>query len=86
MVLSKQLQALQAQEKANTPNSERPVLYNWARENKSKCYYWNHGRTHSLDHTSAAYLYPKTGHQVGATLGGNMGGNEKWYKEDKAHE
>ena len=37
LVLSKKLQALQTQAKENEPNTERPVLENKTRENKSKC-------------------------------------------------
>ena len=52
VVLSKQLQALQTQAKVKTPTSEIPVLDKKTKETKSKCYFWTHGRTCSLDHTS----------------------------------
>ena len=85
LVLSKHLQALQTQAKAKIPNSESTVLDKKTKETKWKSYCWTHGKTCSLDHTIATYRFPKTGHQVGATLGNKMGGSEK-FKEDKSHE
>ena len=38
LVLSKQIQSLQTQSKEKTPTTERPVLYNNTKEDKSKCY------------------------------------------------
>ena len=51
-----------------------------------ECYFYTHGKTCRFDHTSATCNFPKTGHQVGSTLGNNTGGSEKWCKEDKANE
>ena len=78
LVLSKQLQALQVQTKAKTPTIKKTELDKKTKEAKSKCYYWTHGRNCRLEHTSATYNFPKTGHQVGANFGNNMGGIEKW--------
>ena len=86
LVLSKQMQALQFYTKAKTPSTKSTALDKKTKDAKSKCYYWNHGRTHRLDHTSATCNFPKTGHQVGAKFGDKMGGSEKWYEEDKARE
>ena len=86
LVFSKQLQALQVHTKAKTPSTKRSTLDQKTKDAKSKCYCWTHGRTRRLDHTSATYNFPKTGHHVGATFGGNMGSSEKWFQEDKAYE
>ena len=51
--LPKQLQALQAKENKKKPTTEKPVLDKNIRDNKLKCYCWIHGRTYSIDHTSA---------------------------------
>ena len=85
LVVSKQLQTLQTKSKAKTQTTERPVLDKNTKEDKSKCYLWTHGGTRILDHTSANYQFPKSGYQVGSTLGGNMGGSDKFNKK-KAHE
>ena len=53
LVISKQLKALYTQAKAKAPTTERPVLDKKTKEDKSKCYFWIHDRTHSIDHTSA---------------------------------
>ena len=84
LVIYKQLQAIQVHTKAKTPSTKRTTLYQKTKDAKLKCYCWTHGRTHRLDHTSATCNFPKTGHQVGATFGDNMGGSEKWCEEDKA--
>ena len=86
LVLSKQLQAPQVHNKANTPSTKRTTLDQKTKDAKSKCYYWTHGRTHRLDHTSTTCNFPNTGHQLGATFGNKMGGSEKWCEEDKARE
>ena len=86
LVLSKKLQALQVRTKAKTPDTKITALYQKTKDDKSKCYYWTHGRTRRLDHTSANCNFPKTGHQVGSNFGYKMGGSEKWCEEDKARE
>ena len=52
LMISNQLQALQAHSKSNKPTIEKPVLDKKTRDNKSKSYCWTHGRTDSIDHTS----------------------------------
>ena len=52
LVLSKKLQALQAQTNSKKPATEKPSTDNKQHLNKSKRYCWTHGRNHSLDHTS----------------------------------
>ena len=69
-VLSKKLQALQVHTKVNKPSTKRTALDQKTKDVKSKCYCRTHGRTHRLDHTSATWNFPKTGHQVGAIFGG----------------
>ena len=86
LVLSKQLHALQVQTKAKTPTTKITVLDKKTKDATSKCYRWTHTRTCRLDHTSATYNFPKTGHQEGATFGDKMGGSKKWYEEDKYRE
>ena len=86
LMLSKQLQALQLHTKAKIPPTKRTTVDKKTKDAKLKCYFWTHGRTRRLDHTSATCNLPKTGHQVGATFGENMGGSKKWYEEDKACE
>ena len=54
LVISNQLQELQAQLKAKKSTTEKLVLYKNKRENKSKMYSWTHGSTRSLDHTIPA--------------------------------
>ena len=85
LVLSKQLWVLQTKAKAEIPTTETPVLDKKTKETKSKCYCWTHGRTCSLYRTSTIFVFPKIGHQVGATSGNKMTGIEN-FKEDKAHE
>ena len=75
LVISKQLQALQVHTKAKTPSTNRTTLDQKTKDSKSKCYFWTHGRTRRLDHTSATYNFPKTGHQVEATFVNKMGGS-----------
>ena len=53
LVLSKQLQALQAHTKAKTPYTKRTTIDQKTKDAKSKCYCWTHGRTRRLEHTSA---------------------------------
>ena len=84
LVLSKQLKALQVHTKTKTPSTNRTALDQKTNDAKSKYYFWTHGITRRLEHTSATYNFPKRGHQVRATFGVNMGGSEKWYEEDKA--
>ena len=86
LVLSKQLQALHVHTKTKTPATKRTALDQKTKDAKSKCYCWTHGGTCRLDHTSATYNFPKTGHQVGATFGNKMRRNDKWWEEDKARE
>ena len=52
LVLSKKLQALQFHTKAKTPSTKRTALDQKTKDDKSKCYFWTHGRTCRLDHTS----------------------------------
>ena len=75
LVLSKQLQALQVHTKARTLSTNRTALDKKTKDAKSKCYFWTHGRTRRLDHTSATCNFPKTGHQVEATFVNKMGGS-----------
>ena len=42
LVISKQLQELQVQAKANTPTTERPGLEKTTRDTTFKCYCWTH--------------------------------------------
>ena len=86
LVLSNQLKALQVHTKSKTPSTNRTVLDQKTKDDKSKCYCWTHGRTRRLDHTSATCNFPNTGHQVGATIGDKMGGSEKWCEEEKDRE
>ena len=86
LVLSKQLQSLQTQEKSKTQTTERPVLYKKKKDTILNFYCWNHGNTRSFEHTSATFRFPKILHQVGATLGNKMRGSEKCCKYDNAHE
>ena len=86
LVLSKQLQALQVHTNTNTPSIKRTALDQKTKDDKSNWYCCTHGRTHRLNHTSATCNFSKTGHQVGATFGNNMGGSDKWCEEDKARE
>ena len=53
LVISKQLQALQVHTKSKTPATNRKSLDQKTKNAKSKCYYWTHGRTRRLYHTSA---------------------------------
>ena len=85
LVLSKQLRALKFHTKTKTPATKRTALDKKTKDAKLKCYWWTHGRTRWLDHTSATCNFTNTGHQVGATFGKNMGGSGKWCKEDKSH-
>ena len=80
LVLSKQINTLQAQSKSNKPTTYKPVLINNKRDNKSKMYCWNHGRTYSIYHTRPSFQYPKTGHQVGVILDNKIVVRENWYK------
>ena len=86
LVLYKQLQALQVQTKSKTLAKKRTALDKKKKEAKLKCYFCTYGRNRILDHTSATYNFPKTGHQLGATFGNNVGGSDNWFKEDKSHE
>ena len=86
LVISKHLQALQVHTKAKTPPTKGNALDPKNKDDKSKCYFWTHGRTLRLEHTSATCNFPKIGHQVGATFGYKMGGSEKLCEEDKARE
>ena len=86
LVLSKKLQALKVHTKAETPSTMGTKIDQKTKDAKSKCYFWTHGRTRRLDHTSATCNFPKTGHQVGATFGNKMGVSEKWCEKDKARE
>ena len=86
LVISKQLKALQAQKNTKKPATEKPETDNNQYLNKSKRYWWTHGRTHSLNHTSAACRYLNKGHQIGATLDSRMGGSDRWCKEYQTHE
>ena len=72
LVLSKQLQALQVLTK-KTQYTKRTALDKKAKDAKSKCYCWTHGRTLRLDHASKTCNLPNTGHQVGSTFGEKMG-------------
>ena len=78
LVLSKELKELHTKAKANTLTTDKTVLDKKKKETKSKCYFWNHGRTCRLDHTSATYLSPPKGQQVGETLGNRIGGSGKY--------
>ena len=51
LVLSKQLQDLQAQLKKNKPTTEKLVIEKKTRDKKSKSYCWTHGRTRGIEHT-----------------------------------
>ena len=85
LVNSKQLQELQVQTKAKTPATKRTSLDKKKKDAKSNWYWWTHGRTHRLDHTSTTYSFPKTGHWVGKTFGIKMGGSENWFEEYDSH-
>ena len=86
LVLSEQLQALQVLTKTKTSATKRTALDPKTKDAKSKCYYLTHGINHRIDHTSSTCNFPKTGHQLGANFGDNMGGRDKWCKKDKARE
>ena len=68
------------------PATEKNATYKNQYLNRSKRYYWTHGRTLSLDHTSPTCRYHKKRNHVGETLDNRMGGNGNWFKEDQTHE
>ena len=72
--------------KTNTPSTKRAALDQITKDAKSKCYFWIHGRTRRLDHTSSTCNFPKIEHQLGATFGEKMGGSKKWWEDNKACE
>ena len=80
LVLSKQLQELQAHTNAKKPATEKPATDTKTRDNKYKNYFQTYGRIRSLDHTIPIYCYPKKGYQVGATLENKMGGSVSYCK------
>ena len=53
LVPSKQLKSLKANINAKKTATEIPATDKKTRGKNSKGYYWTHGRTHSLDQTSA---------------------------------
>ena len=80
LVIFKKLQKQQAH-----MNTKKPVTKNNNRDNKSKNYYWTHGRTCNEKHSRPICNHPKEGHHVGDTLETLMGGDGKCRKEYGNH-
>ena len=82
LVISNQLQELQAQLKAKKPTTEKMVLDKNKRENKPKIYSWTHGRTAVLTISYHPRLpIPKDRTPSRNNLGEQDGRGDKWYKE-----
>ena len=80
LLLSKQMQTLQAQMNSKKPATEKTATEKKKSINKSNNYCWNHVRTRNHDHTSPTCNHLKEGHQVWRTLENLMGGSEKYRK------
>jgi hypothetical protein len=61
-------------ERANSGNPKRPPRRNVTPSCDNYC--WSHGYKVARTHTSQTCMYPKDGHQLGATKTNNMGGSQ----------
>ena len=74
LVITKQLQLLQAHTSSNKPSTEKLETDKKQHLNKSKSYCWTHGRIRNIYHTILTCPYPNKGHHFGKIMENRMGG------------